>query len=164
MILLSGQAAPAQRNIVSSIQTSMYEQIFKLFLIQPKDIAKECVKITFPMIIFLKNWPINSYCIDYGFEALWAGYHDGIDTIPSALIKYGCTDFCYHQLCKMGQSYNIDYPAKIKENALIYSIARMLAPLFLKHWIAQIIDTILNQFNNYEQENDQMIEAYDFNT
>jgi hypothetical protein len=161
---LSNQAACVQKNIVTSIKTTIYEQILKLLLIQPKDIIKECVKITLPMIVFLKNWPINSYCIDYGFEALWAGYHEDIGAIPGTLIKYACTDFCYQQLYTCGQLYKFDYPSKLKEHAFLYSIARVSTPLFIKHWIRQIIDTILNQFlKNDEQEYDQMIETNDDN-
>jgi hypothetical protein len=152
-----------KKSIVSSIQTSICEQILKLFLIQPKDIAKECLKVTLPVIISYKNWAIDAYCIDYGFEAMWAAFHNGTDTIFSALIKYACTDFCYHQLCKTGQLYKLDYPSEIKKYVLVQSIARVFTPLFIKHWISQIIDGILNRSDECKQENDQMIESDDFN-
>jgi hypothetical protein len=144
------------------MQTWFGQQVLKLFLVQSKDVAKECAKLVLPMLISCNNRLIKNYCIDYGCEAVWAGYYEGLDAIPGACIKYACVDACYHQLSRGAQILEIDYPARIKNRATFLSIARVFIPLFTKRCIAQIFDTILNHFWDCDQENDKLWQAHDF--
>ncbi len=124
--------------------------------IQPKDIAKECAKYVLALVISCNNRKMKDFYIDYGCEAAWTGYYDGIDAIPGALIKYTCVDSCYHQLCKGAQLVRFDYPSSIKQHAIVYGIARVVTPILIKRCISQIIDTILGGLYDCDQENDLM--------
>lgn len=99
----------------------------------------------------------SNHCIDYGCEAAWAGFYEGVDAIPGALVKYACVDACYHQLCKGAFFCGIEYPVTLKKHALLYTITRAVMPLFIKSCIANVIDIFLNSSCNSDQENDQLL-------
>jgi hypothetical protein len=159
--------ARSSRCIIAPIQKIFFERILKICLFSRKDIAKECAKLILPILIQTHKYSFyhvsGDQCVDYGCEAVWAGYYDGIDTIPGALLKYGCIDACYYQLCSCAQFFQCDYPYELKQHSWAYALTRILVPMFIKRCIGTIIDCILDELSNCkEQENGQMLTAQDF--
>jgi hypothetical protein len=104
---------------------------------------------------------MNHYCIDYGCEAAWAGYYDGIDAIPGALIKYACVDACYHQLCACTSWCNVDYPLSLKKHSALYNLIRAVMPLVIKRCLSILIDGFLHDINSDDEQINQMQDNHD---
>lgn len=155
--------------IINPIQHFIFDQAIKLCSINRKDIAKECTRFILPYLITKQIFAtINSYqltsdhVIDYGCEAAWAGYYEGVETIPGALMRYAFIDACYCQL-KIGACYyNLDFPQSFKKHAMLCNLSRVLMPLLVKRCIGLCLDHLFKSLQA-DQTGDAMesfLDAY----
>ena len=133
--------------------------ILNICAVTRADIAKECAKLV--LYSFYKKrdlvkcgaYKINSdHAIDYGCEAVWAGYQNEMSSIPEALIKYGCVDLCYHQVCAGAKACGLTYGSVSPQNFVFTLFMRTLVPCIVKKCICTIITHYIMPSSNHEDE------------
>lgn len=114
------------------------------------DVAKFLIKYSYDLSL------VGAYIVDYGSEAVYAGFTRGPGKIPHELVKYVCAqkisayanagiDFCA-----------FDYPLAFKKNKYLYKSLLLMRPFLVKCAIRCGIDYLVDLFMQETDEEDEI--------
>lgn len=153
---------------------TFFVKIIKKFFFSYDDIARFGIRFIINRSVSQKTFfTLGSfYCgtnhiIDYGCEALWASWFNGIKKIPHALLKYALLETCYRLCCRSSAYLKISYPAFITNNFYARVGLKIAAPIVYRHLLAVTFDLIIdayfeNEDNQHENELATNIDSNDF--
>jgi hypothetical protein len=118
------------------------------------DIAKLVIKNSYSVSV------PGSYVVDYGCEALYAGFIRGPHKIPHELVKYACALKASHWVNDSIDRLNLDYPAVVKKNKYLnlplYFFRPFMVKTLIRFSIDLLVDTVLE--TNEEDETDFLMD------
>lgn len=125
------------------------EQGLNGLMLSYEGISKGVIKAALYLLIWdntlMQAGPIiftAHHAIDYGCEAIWSGYWDGVESIARSMVRKMCVDLSYKRLVSCSSYMKLDYPASIKSNTLLYASTRFVTGLVLKELIAKGADRL----------------------
>ncbi len=112
------------------------------------DIAKFLIKYSYDISV------PGTYIVDYGSEAVYAGFTRGPDKIPHELAKYLCALKASYLVNDCIDCLNLDYPTVIKKNKYLDISFCFIRPFLVKSLIRLSIDLLVDAILETNEENE----------
>ena len=151
-----------KRDVIDSVLTRISRTLGGCLLYSTKDLLafgiKSCMNQYVGNHHFFTCGPIDlcsDHIIDYGCEAIWAGYCEGIHKIPHRLVAYAVADRCYMHLHALFERHDIGLHSLFAHKPLCH-IMIILEPLLARRLIVYILGQGIDALLCDEEDQDIM--------